>query len=93
MLGLTFVKEKHGNGPEHYASHIDRLVFEIYPLKSGETPCNTRLGFSVQSVAPVIERIHIHEQYEYDGKITYIALDPDGRKIEISLYATDTDNT
>lgn len=32
-LGLTFTKEKHGKGREHYASEKDGLVFELYPIK------------------------------------------------------------
>lgn len=32
-LGLDFVKEKHGSGPEHYAHVSGDRVFEIYPEK------------------------------------------------------------
>ncbi len=84
LLGLKFVKEKHGKGVEHYATCIEGLVFEIYPLNLGETPCNTRLGFSVQSLESLLEQTQIHGQYEFNGKTVYILLDPDGRKIEIS---------
>jgi lactoylglutathione lyase len=84
LLGFNFVKEKHGKGVEHYASCIEGLVFEIYPLNSGETPCNTRLGFSVQSLETLLDRIQVHGQYEINGKTVYILLDPDGRKIELS---------
>jgi len=31
--GLVFVREKHGNGPEHYACEIHGKVIEIYPTK------------------------------------------------------------
>lgn len=30
-FGLTFVKEKHGGGPEHYACERDGKVLEVYP--------------------------------------------------------------
>ena len=30
-LGLTFVEEKHGKGPVHYACERNGVVFEIYP--------------------------------------------------------------
>jgi len=30
-LGLTFVPEKHGDGPEHFACEANGVVFEIYP--------------------------------------------------------------
>lgn len=34
-FGLTFVREKHGNGPEHYACESDGKVLEIYPEMAG----------------------------------------------------------
>ncbi len=34
MLGLSFVSEKHGAGPAHYACEKNGKTFEIYP----ETP-------------------------------------------------------
>ena len=33
-LGLTFVCEQHGEGPEHYACERDGRVLEIYPKKN-----------------------------------------------------------
>jgi hypothetical protein len=30
-LGLTFVREKHGSGPEHYSCERNGRVLEIYP--------------------------------------------------------------
>lgn len=30
-LGLSFVREQHGNGPEHYAARIGDAVLELYP--------------------------------------------------------------
>jgi len=84
QLGLIFVKEKHGKGVEHYSSCLESLVFEIYPLAKGESPCNSRLGFSIQSIRSLISKIDIHSQYEFNGKINYVVVDPDGRKVEIS---------
>lgn len=34
-FGLTFVLEKHGSGPEHYACEIEGKVLEIYPEMAG----------------------------------------------------------
>lgn len=36
-LGLTFEKEKHGSGPEHYACEQNGVVFEIYPSRKNNT--------------------------------------------------------
>lgn len=84
QLGLKFVKEKHGKGVEHYSSCIESLVFEIYPIAKGEVPCNSRLGFSIQHIEQLIAKIEIHSQYEFNGKIIYVVVNPDGRKVEIS---------
>ncbi len=48
LLGLQFMKHAHGSGPEHYASEIPGLVFELY-LATTEQPvsASTRLGFAV----------------------------------------------
>ena len=35
QLGLTFVQEKHGQGPVHYACEQNGNVFEIYPSRDG----------------------------------------------------------
>jgi cupin superfamily acireductone dioxygenase involved in methionine salvage len=33
QMGLTFVKEKHGKGPEHFAAEHGENVLEIYPSR------------------------------------------------------------
>jgi len=33
-MGLVFVAEKHGSGPDHWACEIDGRVLEIYPVGS-----------------------------------------------------------
>lgn len=42
-VGLSFVAEKHGDGPVHYACDFQGIVLEIYPLRPGVVakPCNT----------------------------------------------------
>ncbi len=55
LLGLTFQKHRHGNGPEHYVSEVGTTVFEIYPLqKQGEGSTGMRIGFRVTSVDAVV---------------------------------------
>src|SRR5260370_42127152 len=50
-LGLSFVKEKHGDGPEHYAGEIGPTVFEIYPCTSeARSSAGVRFGFRVPSL-------------------------------------------
>lgn len=84
FLGMSFAKENHGNGPEHYSCEHDGCVFELYP-NNGEPPRdNYRLGFKVQNVTDIINQVSLTELYEYAGKKIYVVTDPDGRKIEIS---------
>jgi lactoylglutathione lyase len=36
-LGLSFVREQHGNGPIHFACERNGIVFEIYPTEKKNT--------------------------------------------------------
>ncbi len=84
LLGLTFVKEKHGNGPTHYSCEYDDCVFELYPNKKLDPNDNNRLGFKVSNILSVIESLDIIDSYQFSGKTIYVTMDPDGRKVEIS---------
>ena len=90
-LGIVFEKHRHGTGPFHYASEIDGVVFEIYPLPKDRNKADDtlRLGFNVENLDGKTNKIE-----ESGGKIVkapehtewgYIAIieDPDGRKIEL----------
>lgn len=84
LLGLSFVKEKHGNGPTHYSCEHDGSVFELYPNK-GESPSdNSRLGFKVSDIEMIVNQVTITDSYEFTGNKTYVVTDPDGRKVEIN---------
>ncbi|MBS9532396.1 VOC family protein [Mycobacterium sp. M1] len=51
-VGLTFAREKHGNGPIHYAATIaGGCVLELYPAGPSRPPTRTRLGFMVPGAA------------------------------------------
>ncbi|HTK60375.1 MAG TPA: hypothetical protein VL283_04215 [Candidatus Baltobacteraceae bacterium] len=41
--GLSFVEERHGEGPTHYACDLRGVVLEIYPLREGAVakPCES----------------------------------------------------
>lgn len=50
-LGVTFVKHRHGSGPEHFSAVLGGVVLEIYPLKEGEAGTGgLRIGFAVEDV-------------------------------------------
>lgn len=92
LLGLSFEYHQHGKGPFHYASKINSIVFEIYPLpkkieKADET---TRLGFQIKNLEEIIHKL---EKTDWKiislptltdwGKVAIIQ-DLDGRKIELT---------
>ena len=54
-MGLLFTQHRHGNGPLHYTSDVNGLVFEIYPLKADQAPTTaTRIGFRVDDVDGIV---------------------------------------
>ncbi|MGW0594791.1 VOC family protein [Streptosporangium sp. NPDC002607] len=74
-LGLSFVKEQHGAGPEHYAATLDGVVFELYPATSRPATGSLRLGFTVpvDAVAPL----------PAPGR--HVLVDPDGRSVDLCV--------
>ncbi len=55
-LGLEFKYHNHGNGPFHYATNINDLVIEIYPLPKSQhiADNSTRLGFEIENLDKLI---------------------------------------
>ncbi|MCX6714796.1 MAG: hypothetical protein NTX72_03205 [Candidatus Uhrbacteria bacterium] len=83
-LGIKFVAEKHGNGPEHFsATFANRVLFEIYPGKKSkggigfETIRYNELSLRVitEAMTPTFEIHH--------GRRYVILHDPDGRRVQI----------
>jgi len=99
-LGLTFTYHRHGNGPWHYSSTIDELVFEIYPLLPKQlTPDSSlRLGLQIESLEELMKIIQqeaiLTLQLPKQTKWGYTAIikDPDGRKIELTESLNITKN-
>ena len=89
LLGMVFVRHRHGAGPEHYASEDERGAFEIYPA-SGDGPAdNTGLGFRVADLAAALERFiaagHAPSSpRDHEWGRTFVVRDPDGRRVEIA---------
>ncbi|MFD5211549.1 VOC family protein [Streptomyces anulatus] len=73
-LGLTFVKEQHGPGPEHYATQLEGTALELYPA-SPDRPAtgSLRLGLTIPASprTPPVGR-HTHT-------------DPDDRTIVLTI--------
>ncbi|GAA4183965.1 glyoxalase/bleomycin resistance/extradiol dioxygenase family protein [Streptosporangium oxazolinicum] len=75
-LGLTFAKERHGAGPEHYAATLGGTVFELYPA-GGRRPVtgSLRLGFTVPAGSTV--------RTLTPGR--HVLTDPDGRVVDLHV--------
>lgn len=75
-LGLTFVCERHGAGPIHYAAMLPGgMVIELYPAAADRVTCALRLGFAVRgdTLHPaLLPGRHLRE-------------DPDGRTVEVHV--------
>ncbi|QDU14357.1 Glyoxalase-like domain protein [Gimesia maris] len=87
-FGIVFEREQHGSGPVHYAAVFEGMVFELYPLKEGESADRSRLGFAVNLETDLRESldaagIEIVSSYEFDGRLIFVVQDPDGRKVEL----------
>ncbi|MBD3550874.1 glyoxalase/bleomycin resistance/dioxygenase family protein [Streptomyces sp. SP18CM02] len=74
-LGLTFAKEQHGTGPEHYATELDgQTVLELYPATTRRPATGSlRLGLTLPAgpLTPPAGR-HTHT-------------DPDGRTVVLTV--------
>lgn len=87
-LGLVFIQEQHGTGPVHFSSTLKECVFELYPLTGKHLPSNNRLGFKVENIRFVIQKLEQRDfginipKYKPTSKKLTIK-DPDKRYIEI----------
>jgi hypothetical protein len=91
QLGLEFTYHRHGNGPFHYSSEMNGLVFEIYPSRNLRDlqPEAVRLGFEVDDLSELIGKLKntdwniIGDLSETEWGITALVQDRDGRKVEL----------
>ena len=91
LLGLTFVEEKHGAGPKHYAWERDGFVLELYPTAEGQTSDGVRIGFSTAILADLAGDLRhnadvniLKQPYSTADRLVMLLQDPDGRKVEVS---------
>ena len=91
QLGMNFVYHQHANGPKHYSTEIEKVVFEIYPLNGIESDglSSLRLGFDILNLDKLISKL-VEKNVKLIAKAKntewgYVAVieDPDGRKIEL----------
>ena len=90
-LGLVFVKEQHGKGPEHYCAQSEAgFTFEIYPIQeSGKDTASVRLGFSVTSITDIFNKLQselnlISPPKDSPWGRRAVLIDPQGHIIELT---------
>ena len=87
-IGLTFVKEKHGDGPVHYAHESQGLVLEIYQRASAQND-GLMLGFDVSNLVLTKSNLQktaaklVKDITPIEGGKRMIFSDPDGLQIYI----------
>lgn len=84
-IGLEFIREKHGDGPVHYAADVAGTVLELYPLGNKATT-GLRLGFRVSSPPNLRERlVKLGATVVADDGSGLAVRDWDGHVIALSL--------
>src|SRR5436190_18636714 len=88
-LGVEFVKEKHAQGPAHYAGPIGSAVLELYPLpKAAPDPDKSvRLGFVVRNLGTIANELGsagIRIGPSERNAPAVVIKDPDGRVVELT---------
>ncbi len=89
-MGLSFVEERHGSGPRHYAATIGPMVFEIYPNRDGVPPAPIRIGFRVSAFDETVEALRrkgariIREAANSKWGRRAVVEDPDGNSVELA---------
>lgn len=90
-LGLTFVRHRHGAGPEHFACEGGGNVFEIYPVRADAEPTRElRLGFEVADVRLALSRLVetggeiVSEPAVSPWGLRAVVKDLEGHKVELT---------
>ena len=94
-IGLSFVDERHGAGPDHFAAVTPAgTVFELYPATTDQAVerggvSDVRLGFTVGDLAVAVEAAEraggttIRPVSVPSGAAHAVIADPDGRRVDL----------
>jgi lactoylglutathione lyase len=90
MLGLRFIKHRHGNGLEHFSSQVGLMTFEIYPqTDKTEITTGIRLGFQVIDLDSIVIKLQkedisiIIKPTKSEWGLRAVVVDPDGHRVEL----------
>ena len=83
-IGISFLKEKHGNGIEHYSSLNIEPAIEIYPSNKNEKN-HICLFLKVKNIESYVDMYLKKNKIKYEvvGNRVYLR-DPDDNRIEVS---------
>ena len=92
LLGIEFREEKHGDGPKHYAGHLETgLLLELYPPPKTKMLLSPTVSFNFSDPSFIFNIHHLEETLERIKKYTNDKVemlpygarvyDPDGRTI------------
>jgi catechol 2,3-dioxygenase-like lactoylglutathione lyase family enzyme len=86
-FGISFVTEKHGEGPEHFSAEDSGFIFELYPAAGGPAD-QTGLGFETHDLDGLHAQFRKNQFAPREIRETelgrmFILRDPDGRRIEV----------
>jgi lactoylglutathione lyase len=91
MLGLSFIKHRHGSGLEHFSSQVEQLTFEIYPhTAKAESTTGTRLGFRVLDLDEIVIKLQqegvsiILQPTSSEWGRRAVVIDPDRHRVELT---------
>ena len=88
-IGLTFQREQHGTGPEHFSTWVGNTVFELYPASEHFPLTPSRIGFTVTAIETVLAKWQQHCKVLSEPKVSpygirAVVADPDGHRIELT---------
>ena len=89
-LGIQFVRERHGTGPEHFAATVGGVVFELYPAAEGACTERLRLGFRLACVDTAVAAVRelgievVSRSADGPWGRRAVVADPDGNRVELT---------
>jgi catechol 2,3-dioxygenase-like lactoylglutathione lyase family enzyme len=86
-LGFHPVKEKHGNGAEHYSFAINDFAIELYPSNKsieGNLILGLEINIPIEEIMQMLDSISYEQELSKNKDGKFSITDPDGNRIHIS---------
>lgn len=88
-IGLTFERERHGAGPQHFSTVLGDTVLELYPASERFPVSTMHIGFAVASIETVLASLRIlsakiiTEPKQTQWGLRAVVADADGHRVEL----------